>query len=255
MQADWASVGRGADKLSVFIATLGRSRAADVEFCDDERVKTLIAAHENAFLAFGGVLREVLYDIKPPARAHRGAGGRAPLEWLPHLYGLIAQAAAKRKDAIYAEFLEDVLKAEREARRVRAREMLTRTAGFPALKTLEAYDLAFATGAPRQQIQELAALGFVERAENIVLLGPSGTGKTHFAIAFGLLAAHNGWKGTLHIGGRSVIALEAAQRQGRMKEVMHRTVAMPKPMLPRGSIGNNTGGSVPRCRSRHSKCR
>ena len=46
------------------------------------------------------------------------------LSALPDLYGPIAQAAAKRKDASYADFLEDVLKAEREARRVRAREML-----------------------------------------------------------------------------------------------------------------------------------
>ena len=45
--------------------------------------------------------------------------------------------------------------------------MLTRIAGFPALKTLEAYDFAFATGTPRQQIQELAGLGFVERAPRI----------------------------------------------------------------------------------------
>jgi hypothetical protein len=46
------------------------------------------------------------------------------------------------------DFLEDVLKAERDARRVRSREILTRTAGFPALKTLEAYDFTFATGGP-----------------------------------------------------------------------------------------------------------
>jgi DNA replication protein DnaC len=92
---------------------------------------------------------------------------------LPDLYGPIAQNAAERKDASFADFLEQVLKAERDARRVRAREMLTRTAGFPALKTLEAYDFAFATGAPRPQIQELASLGFVERSENVVLLGPS----------------------------------------------------------------------------------
>jgi DNA replication protein DnaC len=72
--------------------------------------------------------------------------------------------------------------------------MLTRTAGFPAVKTLEGYDFAFATGAPRRQLQELAALGFVERAENVVLLGPSGVGKTHLAIAFGLLATRRGWK-------------------------------------------------------------
>jgi DNA replication protein DnaC len=95
------------------------------------------------------------------------------LSSLPDLYGPIAQSAAKRKDASYADFLEEVLKAEREARRVRAREMLTRTAGFPAIKTLEAFDFTFATGAPRQQIQELASLSFVERTENIVLLGPS----------------------------------------------------------------------------------
>ena len=62
MQADWATVGRGADKLSLFIATLGWSRQAYVEFCDDERVETLIGCHETAFLTFGGVPVEVLYD-------------------------------------------------------------------------------------------------------------------------------------------------------------------------------------------------
>ena len=111
---------------------------------------------------------------------------------VPDLYGPIAQTAATRKDASYADFLEDILRAERDARHIRSRELLTRMAGFPALKTLDAYDFAFATGAPRQQIQELASLSFVARAENIVMLGPSGTGKTHIAIAFGLLAAKSG---------------------------------------------------------------
>ncbi len=153
------------------------------------------------------------------------------LHALPDLYSAVAQSAAKRKDASYADFLEEVLKGERDARRVRAREMLTRIAGFPALKTLEAYDFSFASGAPRQQIQELAGLGFVERSENVVLLGPSGVGKTHLAIAFGLLAAHRAWKVRFISAADLVIALEAAQRQGRMKEVMHRTVAMPKLLI------------------------
>lgn len=150
---------------------------------------------------------------------------------LPDLYGPIAQTAALRKDASYADFLEDILRAERDARRVRSRELLTRTAGFPALKTLEAYDFAFATGAPRVQIQELASLGFVERHENIVFLGPSGTGKTHLAIAFGLLAAHRGWKVRFTSAADLVIALEAGHRQGRLKEVMHRLVAAPKLLI------------------------
>ena len=62
MQADWATLRRGADRLSVFVATLGWSRAAYAEFVTDERLETLLAAHERAFLAFGGVPREVLYD-------------------------------------------------------------------------------------------------------------------------------------------------------------------------------------------------
>jgi len=86
--------------------------------------------------------------------------------------------AAKRKDTSYADFLYQVLRA-------RSATMLARTAGFPAIKTLADYDFGFATGAPKAQIQELAKLSFVERAENVVMLGPSGTGKTHLAIALG----------------------------------------------------------------------
>jgi DNA replication protein DnaC len=150
---------------------------------------------------------------------------------LPDLYGPLAQSAAIRKDASYADFLEEVLRAERDARHVRSREILTRMAGFPALKTLEAYDFGFATGAPRQQIQELASLAFVERADNIVMLGPSGTGKTHLAIAFGLLAAHRGWKVRFTSAADLIITLEAAHRQGRLKDVMHRVVGSPKLLI------------------------
>ncbi|WP_068465385.1 IS21-like element helper ATPase IstB [Hyphomicrobium sulfonivorans] len=157
--------------------------------------------------------------------------GELKLTALPDSYGAIAQSAAKRKDASFADFLEEVLRSERGARRIRSRQMLTRTAGFPALKTLEEYDFSFATGAPRAQIQELASLGFVERAENVVLLGPSGTGKTHLAIAFGLLAASKGWKVRFTSAADLVMALEAAQRQGRMKEALHLTVASPKLLI------------------------
>jgi len=76
MQADWATVGRGGDKLKVFIATLGWSRAAYVEFCDDEKVETLIGCHENALLAFGGVPAEVLYDNMRTVVTERNTYGR-----------------------------------------------------------------------------------------------------------------------------------------------------------------------------------
>ena len=62
MQADFATIRRGRDRLAVFIATLGWSRAAYVEFVNDERLETLLVCHEHAFCFFGGVPREVLCD-------------------------------------------------------------------------------------------------------------------------------------------------------------------------------------------------
>lgn len=142
---------------------------------------------------------------------------------VPDLYVVAAQTAAAR-DASFGDFLEEVLRGEREVRRARAREMFARTAGFPAIKTLDGYDFGFATGAPRQQITELASLAFVERAENVVFLGPSGVGKTHLAIALGYLATQRGWKVRFTTAADLVLLLETAQRQGRLKEVLHRAV-------------------------------
>jgi transposase len=62
MQVDFATIRRERDRLSVFIATLGWSRATFVEFVIDERLETLLGCHERAFYFFGGVPREVLYD-------------------------------------------------------------------------------------------------------------------------------------------------------------------------------------------------
>lgn len=142
---------------------------------------------------------------------------------VPDLYGATAQAAAAR-DGSFSDFLEKTLRGEREVRRARAREMFARTAGFPAVKTLDGYDFGFATGAPCQQITELASLAFVERAENVVFLGPSGVGKTHLAIALRYLATQRGWKVRFTTAADLVMLLEAAQRQGRLKEVLHRAV-------------------------------
>jgi transposase len=76
MQVDWAVIGRGQDRLSVFVATLGWSRSSYVEFCGDEKVETLILAHEHAFAAFGGIPREVLYDNVKTVVLERNTYGR-----------------------------------------------------------------------------------------------------------------------------------------------------------------------------------
>src|SRR5690242_2098395 len=152
------------------------------------------------------------------------------LSAVPDLYSVIAQSAAA-KSASYADFLEEMLRAEHDARRARAREMFARVAGFPTVKTLDGFDFGFATGVPRQQIHELAGLAFIERAENVVFLGPSGVGKTHLAIALGYLATQNGHKVRFTTAADLVMTLETAQRQGRWKEAMHRTVSVYKLLI------------------------
>jgi DNA replication protein DnaC len=87
---------------------------------------------------------------------------------------------------------------------------LLKLATLPTVKTLEQFDFAFATGAPRAQIQELAGLAFIERAENIVLLGPSGVGKSHVAITLAYRAVMAGIKTRFHHRGRP----HAATRHG-----------------------------------------
>ena len=97
-------------------------------------------------------------------------------------WAAIAQDAA-RGEASFGDFVERLLTTEAQARGERQRQTLLKLATLPVIKTLEQFDFAFASGAPRAQIQELAALAFIERAENIVLLGPSGVGKSHIAVA------------------------------------------------------------------------
>jgi transposase len=94
MQADWATVGSGTAKLKVFIATLGWSRMAYVEFCEDEQVETLIACHERAFLAFGGVPLEVLYDNMKTVVLERNTYGRGAHRFHPGFLDYIKHAGA-----------------------------------------------------------------------------------------------------------------------------------------------------------------
>ena len=93
------------------------------------------------------------------------------------------------------------------------------------------YDFRFAVGAPKKQIQALASLAFVERKENIVLLGPSGVGKTHLAVALGYLATQAGLKTRFMSAADLLLQLDTAQRQGRLKQVMQRSVNGPSLLI------------------------
>lgn len=75
MQVDWVEFRKGQRPLYAFCATLGYSRASHVEFVSDMKVASLIACHEHAFAAFGGVPRNVLYDNMKTVILERDAYG------------------------------------------------------------------------------------------------------------------------------------------------------------------------------------
>lgn len=149
--------------------------------------------------------------------------GELGLPGLAESFPALAQEAATAKHS-YTDFLEKALATERASRQARARSTLTRMATFPAIKTLDGFDFDFAVGVPRRQVQELSSLSFVERAENVILLGPSGVGKTHLAIALGYLACQRGMKTRFVTAADLILQLETAKRQQRYKEVLDRSV-------------------------------
>ena len=102
---------------------------------------------------------------------------------LTQLDGVCEQAA--KGDLDYQGFLARALETEWRGRQQRGIEMRLRMARFPWLKTLEQFDFEWQPSLDRKVVRELAGMSFVERAENVVLLGPPGVGKTHLAIALG----------------------------------------------------------------------
>lgn len=150
---------------------------------------------------------------------------RLAIEW-----SAIADRSAAQQTTL-ADFLEQLLNVEIEARTGRSRETLLKFAGFPARKLLEDYDFKFASGAPRKQIHELSGLSFIERAENVVLLGPNGVGKSHLAISFGHKAVARGIKTLFITAADLMLQLATAKKQERLDAYMKRSVLAPRLLI------------------------
>jgi len=88
----------------------------------------------------------------------------------------------------YEEYLRELLDTELRSRHDRAAERRLREARFPDVKTLGQIDWEVLAGVSRPKVLELASCEFVEKAEDVVIAGPVGTGKTHLAISLGVEA-------------------------------------------------------------------
>jgi DNA replication protein DnaC len=109
---------------------------------------------------------------------------------LPTVAGQCAQLAeqAVRERRTHLGFLEALLQAELEDREQRLVERRIREAHLPRMKTLEEFDFAQCPKVSAQQIHELAEGGYIARAEPIIFIGDSGTGKTHLLTGLAVAA-------------------------------------------------------------------
>jgi DNA replication protein DnaC len=137
----------------------------------------------------------------------------------PTLRESIARLAerARAEAWTHEEFLAACLQREVSARDAHGGEGRIRAARFPARKSLEEFDFDHARGLKRDQIAHLATLDFVTGKENVIYLGPPGTGKTHLATALGIRACQAGHRVLFATASQWVARLADAHSAGRLQ--------------------------------------
>jgi DNA replication protein DnaC len=117
----------------------------------------------------------------------------------------------------HLEFLIACLQREVSARESHGGEGRIRAARFPARKSLEEFDFDHARGLKRDLIAHLGTLDFVTARENVVFLGPPGTGKTHLAIGLAIRACQAGHRVLFATAADWVAHLAEAHHAGRLQ--------------------------------------
>src|SRR6516165_8167441 len=136
-------------------------------------------------------------------------------------------ARAREESWSHERFLEAVLSTEVSSRESHGGESRIKAARFPARKTLEEFDFTFQRSVRKQVIEHLGQLDFLHAKENVVLLGPPGTGKTHLAIALAIRACLAGQRVVFATATEWVARLGEAKRSGTLQAELRRMGFIP----------------------------
>jgi len=135
------------------------------------------------------------------------------------LDALLADAA--RKEPTYLDFVDGLLRAEIDAKQRKRTAMGIQIAHFPAVKTLEEFDFKAQQSVDQRLVKELATGRYVPLAENVLIFGPPGVGKTHLAIALGRAAVETGHS-VLFVSATTLLAaLAKAESEGQLKDKLN----------------------------------
>ena len=143
---------------------------------------------------------------------------------------------ARQEEWSYERLVEALLSTEISSRESSGGRSRIRAARFPAHKTLEEFDFTFQRSVKKQVIEHLGQLDFLHAKQNVILLGPPGTGKTHISIALGIRACLAGQRVLFRTATEWVALLGDAQRQGRLDARARPARADPAADLRRGRL-------------------
>jgi len=122
----------------------------------------------------------------------------------------------------YERFAEALLSTEVASRESHGGESRIKAACFPARKTLEEFDFTFQRSARKQVVGHLGQLDFLHGRENVILLGPPGTGKSHLAIALSIRACLAGQRVAFATATEWVARFGDAKRSGKLEAELRR---------------------------------
>ncbi len=129
---------------------------------------------------------------------------------------------ARAEGWTHEEFLIACLQREVSARDSHGGEGRIRAARFPGRKSLEDFDYDYARGLKRDLVAHLGTLDFVTAKDNVLLLGPPGTGKTHLATGLAIRACQAGHRVLFATAAEWVVRLAEAHHTGRLQDELKR---------------------------------
>ncbi|MFC5820959.1 IS21-like element helper ATPase IstB [Nonomuraea harbinensis] len=134
---------------------------------------------------------------------------------------------ARAESWTHEEFLAACLQREVAARDSHGGEARIRAARFPARKALEEFDYDHQRSLKREAIAHLSTLDFVTARENVVFLGPPGTGKTHLSIGLGIRACQAGHRVAFATAAEWVARLADTHAAGKLQDELVKLVRIP----------------------------
>jgi DNA replication protein DnaC len=124
---------------------------------------------------------------------------------------------AKSHELDYLDFLSNLVSDEYARRQDNLLNRRLKAARFPAMKTLDEFDFEFNPSIKKKDVMALTSSSFIYKAQNILLIGPPGVGKSHLAIALGIAAIHNGYA-VLHKSAFDLVAEMAEADTARSRK-------------------------------------